>query len=40
VLKAELGDVLDKRRLLALYKRRDQLIKEAGARAEKQAAND
>ena len=29
VLKAELGDVLDKRRLLALYQRRDQLLREA-----------
>lgn len=29
VLVAELGDVLDKRRLLALYQRRDQLLEEA-----------
>lgn len=32
VLKAELGDVLDKRRLLALYQRRDQLLREARSR--------
>jgi hypothetical protein len=32
VLKAELGDVLDKRRLLALYQRRDALLKEARAK--------
>lgn len=30
-LKAELGDVLDKRRMLALFQRRDALLKEAGA---------
>lgn len=32
VLKAELGDVLDRRRLLALYQRRDQLLREARSR--------
>lgn len=32
VLRAELGDVLDRRRLLALYQRRDQLLREAQAR--------
>lgn len=32
VLRAELGDVLDKRRLLALFQRRDALLKEARAR--------
>ena len=32
VLRAELGDVLDKRRLLALFQRRDALLKEARAK--------